>query len=125
MNSFTISVATATRVAYVIDAHGANAAHILTLTESVMYLLTYSATFLANGIVLSAGVRRTLLVVAAIQAACWLTCVPVYVFGKRVRSFIARHPRLFRGHDLMLPRFRNSDSSTCRPSTAARSFSRL
>ncbi|PIL31061.1 MFS general substrate transporter [Ganoderma sinense ZZ0214-1] len=94
---FGIAIASATRVAYVIDTHGAHAAHIVALTEAAQDLLVYGSTFFANGVVLSAGVRRTLLAVAALQAACWATCVPVYVFGKRVRSFIARHPRLFSG----------------------------
>ncbi|KAM5538343.1 hypothetical protein V8D89_007945, partial [Ganoderma adspersum] len=97
MTYFSVVVSSATRVAYVIDVHGARASHIIALTESAMNVLVYGTTFFANRVVLSAGVERTLLVVAACQAACWLACVPVYVCGKRVRSFIARHPRLFRG----------------------------
>ncbi|KAM5531176.1 hypothetical protein V8D89_015146 [Ganoderma adspersum] len=97
MAYFSLVVSSATRVAYVIDTHGVNTSHIIALTEFAMNLIAYGATFFANRVVLSAGVRRTLLVVAGVQAACWLTSVPMYVFGKRVRSFIARHPRLFRG----------------------------
>ncbi|KAI1791982.1 major facilitator superfamily domain-containing protein [Ganoderma leucocontextum] len=44
------------------------------------------------------GVKRSLLVLGACQAVCWLASVPMYyVYGKRVRSFIARHHSLFRG----------------------------
>ncbi|PIL31057.1 hypothetical protein GSI_05753 [Ganoderma sinense ZZ0214-1] len=89
-------VSSAMRIAYLTGTHGANASHILALTEFALSLVSYGVTSFANGVVLSAGVRRTLLVVAVCQAACWATCVPMYVFGKRVRSFIARRPRLFR-----------------------------
>ncbi|KAM5541493.1 hypothetical protein V8D89_004683 [Ganoderma adspersum] len=94
MAYFSLVVSSVTRVAYVIDTHGANASHIIALTEFAMNLIAYGATFFANRLVLSARVRRTLLVVAGVQAACWLTSVPMYVFGKRVRSFIVRHPRI-------------------------------
>ncbi|KAM5538357.1 hypothetical protein V8D89_007959 [Ganoderma adspersum] len=118
MTYFSIVVASATRVAYVIDTHGAHASHIIALTESAMNVLVYGTTFFANGVVLSAGVKRTLLVVGACQMACFLTCVPVYVFGKRVRSFIARHPRLFGGGSAgVLPA--SSDSGSQPAATAA------
>ena len=89
MTYFSVVVTNATRVAYVIDTHGAHASHIVALAECAVKLLSFGATFFANGLVLSAGVRRTLLVVAAVQGACWLTAVPMYVFGKRVRSFVS------------------------------------
>ena len=89
MTYFSVVVTNATRVAYVIDTHGAHASHIIALTESAMSVLVYGTTFFANRVVLSAGVKRTLLAVAACQAACWVLCVPVYVFGKRVRSFVS------------------------------------
>ena len=89
MAYFSLVVSSSTRIAYLIDTHGANASHIIALTEFAMNLIAYGTTFFANGLVLSAGVQRTLLVVAGVQAACWLTAVPMYVFGKRVRSFVS------------------------------------
>ena len=89
MASFAIVVSSATRIAYLIDTHGANASHIIALTEFARNLIAYGATFFANRSVLSIGVKRTLLAVAAVQAGCWLTCIPMYVFGKRVRSFVS------------------------------------
>ena len=82
-------VSNSTRTAYLIDTHGANASHIIALTEFFTNVIAYGAAFFANGLVLSAGVKRTLLVVGAVQAACWLMCIPMYVFGKRVRSFVS------------------------------------
>ena len=95
MASFAIVVSSATRIAYLIDTHGANASHIIALTEFARNLIAYGATFFANRSVFSIGVKRTLLAVAAVQAACWLTCIPMYVSGKRVRSFVSVLPFFF------------------------------
>lgn len=100
MSYFSAVVSSAARTAYVIDTHGPNASYIMALTEFVPNIVTYGSTFFANGVVLSAGVRRTLLLVAVCQAACWLACVPMYVFGKRVRSFVSPPPRFFVVHVL-------------------------
>ncbi|KAM5534122.1 hypothetical protein V8D89_012213 [Ganoderma adspersum] len=51
----------------------------------------------ANGRFRATGVERALLVLEACQAACALAALPMYVCGKRVRSFIVRYPRMFRG----------------------------
>ncbi|PIL31074.1 hypothetical protein GSI_05770 [Ganoderma sinense ZZ0214-1] len=90
-------------------AHGPNALHVLSIADSVRSFVLYGTTFFANGLILRAGVGPgpSLLVLGACQAACWLTSIPMYVYGKRVRSFIARHPRLFRG-DLPASSFDNS-----------------
>ncbi|PIL31142.1 MFS general substrate transporter [Ganoderma sinense ZZ0214-1] len=82
---------------YLIDTHGTNAAHIIVLLKCAKNILSYGATFFANRVILAHGVKATLLVFAACHAACWLASVVMYVFGKRVRSFVARHPRLFGG----------------------------
>ena len=97
-------VSNSTRTAYLIDTHGANASHIIALTEFFTNVIAYGAAFFANGLVLSAGVKRTLLVVGAVQAACWLTCVPMYVFGKRVRSFVSAAILCRASRPLSMPR---------------------
>lgn len=62
---FSVVASSATRAAYVVDTHGANTSHIIALTEFVLDVLVYGSTFFLNGIVLSAGVERTLLVLGA------------------------------------------------------------
>ncbi|KAM5535243.1 hypothetical protein V8D89_011049 [Ganoderma adspersum] len=86
-----------TAVAYLIDPHGANATYIIALNDFARCMISYGVTFVANGIVLTRDVKVSLLILGACQAACWLLAVPMYVYGKRVRSFVVRHPRLFRG----------------------------
>ncbi|KAM5535242.1 hypothetical protein V8D89_011048 [Ganoderma adspersum] len=95
---FSAVVVSATSFAYLVNAHGPTGAmHIVTLANCVMVVLEYGSAFCANRIVLAHGVHVSLLVLGACQAACLLVSVAMYVFGKRVRSFLARHPRLFQG----------------------------
>lgn len=75
---------------YLIEAHGSNATlNILCLEDCVRNVLIYASAFFANGIVLSVGVKVTLLVYGGCQAACWLISIPMYVYGKRIRSFVS------------------------------------
>ncbi|KAI0652733.1 MFS general substrate transporter [Trametes meyenii] len=97
MLNFSMVVSGSAAVTYLLDTHGANALHILALSNFGKNMVLYGSTFFANGMVLSRGVKVSLLILGACQAFCWLASIPMYVFGKRVRSFIARHPHVFRG----------------------------
>ncbi|TBU58126.1 MFS general substrate transporter [Dichomitus squalens] len=104
MLNFSMVVSGSAAVTYLLDTHRANALHILSITNFAKNMVLYGSTFFANGIVISRGVKVALLILGACQAFCWLASVPMYIYGKRVRSFIARHPRLFRG-DLPASKF--------------------
>ncbi|KAH9884634.1 MFS general substrate transporter [Cubamyces lactineus] len=97
MLNFSIVVSGSAAVTYLLDTHGTNALHILALSNFGKNMVLYGSTFFANGMVLSRGVKVSLLILGACQAFCWLASIPMYIFGKRVRSFLARHPHLFRG----------------------------
>ncbi|KAI0714550.1 MFS general substrate transporter [Earliella scabrosa] len=97
MLNFSMVVSGSAAVTYLLDTHRANALHILALSNFGKNMVLYASTFFANGMVLSRGVKVSLLILGACQAFCWLASVPMYVFGKRVRAYIARHPRLFQG----------------------------
>ena len=86
---FSILASGTTMNAYLIDTHGSNAFHVLSLNHFASSVISYGTTFFANGLVLSAGIKRTLLVLGALQTAFWLSWIPMYVFGKRVRSFVS------------------------------------
>ena len=87
---FSAVVSSGTSFAYLVDTHGpTGAVHIVALANCVMVMLEYGAAFCANRIVLARGVRASLLVLGAGQAVCWLAAVAMYVFGKRVRSFVS------------------------------------
>ena len=85
--SLVASVGAAT--SYLLDMHGADAQHILSLTRPIDILLFYGATFFVNGVFVARGFTTSLLVLGACQAVCFLPSVPMYVYGKRVRSFVS------------------------------------
>ncbi|GLB43611.1 putative major facilitator superfamily protein [Lyophyllum shimeji] len=95
MANFSMVVSGAAAVTYLLDTHGPDALHVLALSNFSKNIVLYSFTFFANGMVQRRGVKVSLLILAALQAFCWLASFPMYVCGKRVRSFIARHPNLF------------------------------
>ncbi|KAF8963907.1 MFS general substrate transporter [Flammula alnicola] len=95
MTNFSMVVSGAAAVTYLLDTHRENALHILAMSNFAKNMVLYGFTFFANGMIARKGVRVSLLILAACQAACWLASIPMYIFGKRVRSFIARHPELF------------------------------
>ena len=78
-----------TALAYLIDTHSTNATYIIALNDFARCMLSYGATFFANGIVLRRGVKISLVILGACQAACWVLAIPMYVYGKRVRSFVS------------------------------------
>ncbi|KAG6829771.1 hypothetical protein H0H92_003561 [Tricholoma furcatifolium] len=93
--NFSLVVSCAAAVTYLLDTHGPDALHVLALSNFGKNMVLYGFTFFANGMVQDRGVRVSLLILAGIQAFCWVASFPMYVYGKRVRSFIARHPNLF------------------------------
>jgi len=95
MANFSMVVTGSAAVTYMLDTHGENALHVLALSNWGKNMVLYGFTFFANGMIQSKGVKVSLLILAACQATCWLASIPMYIFGKRVRSFIARHPNLF------------------------------
>lgn len=76
-------------VTYLLDMHGENALHVLALSNFGKNMVLYGFTFFANGMIQRRGVRTSLLILAGCQAACWLASIPMYIFGKRVRSFVS------------------------------------
>ena len=92
MLNFSMVVSGGAAVTYLLDTHGANALHILSITNFAKNMVLYGSTFFANGIIVSRGVKVSLLILGACQAVCWLASVPMYVYGKRVRSFVSGCP---------------------------------
>lgn len=87
--NFSMVVSGSASVTYLLDAHGHNALHCLALSNFAKNMLLYGSTFFANGIVINRGVKFSLLVLGGCQAACWLASVPMYIYGKRVRSYVS------------------------------------
>ena len=90
MVNFSLVVSGAASVTYLLDTHGGNALHILALTNFLKNMVIYGFTFFVNGTILSRGIKVSLLIMAACQAFCMLSSIPMYLYGKRVRAFVSR-----------------------------------
>lgn len=88
MANFSMIVSGSAAVTYLLDTHRENALHILAMSNFAKNMVLYGFTFFANGMIAKRGVKVSLLILAACQAACWLASVPMYIYGKRVRSFV-------------------------------------
>ncbi|KAL4250309.1 MFS transporter superfamily protein [Abortiporus biennis] len=74
--NFSMIISGSAAVTYLLDAHGENALHCLAISNFSKNMVLYGSTFFAN-------------------AFCFLFSIPMYIFGKRVRSFIARHSNFY------------------------------
>jgi hypothetical protein len=89
MANFSMVVSGAAAVTYLLDTHGADALHCLAISNFLKNMVLYGFSFFANGMVETRGVRVSLLILAACQAACWSASLPMYVFGKRARAWVS------------------------------------
>ncbi|OCH90552.1 MFS general substrate transporter [Obba rivulosa] len=112
MANFSMVVSGSAAVTYLLDTHRHDALHVLALTNFMKNMVLYASTFFANGIIVDRGVKVSLMIFGACQLACWAASIPMYIYGKRVRSYVgiilsllhsslnvlrqlARHPRLY------------------------------
>ncbi|KAJ3575250.1 hypothetical protein NP233_g1218 [Leucocoprinus birnbaumii] len=95
MANFSMVMTGSAVITYLLDTHGPNALHILAVVNFLKNMVLYGFTFFANGMIARLGVKTSLLILAGCQAFCWISSIPMYIFGKRVRSFIARYPAIF------------------------------
>jgi MFS family permease len=77
---------------YIVDAHREIAVEaftcLLIFKNMFAFILTYYA---YEWIVGNSGLRRVFIIISSIQVGICLLSIPMYVFGKRNRSFFARH----------------------------------
>ncbi|PIL28608.1 MFS general substrate transporter [Ganoderma sinense ZZ0214-1] len=105
-----------TVLAYLIDTHGTNSLHVLTLNVFARSMIAYAMTFFANGLVLSAGVKLTCSSSPPSRPAAGSRGSRFYrLSGCMTRPQIARHPRLFR-RDLPVSDSGSDDSMPSVPS---------
>jgi hypothetical protein len=57
-------------------------------------ILSFVLTFYAFDWLVLGGVKTPILAVASVQVGVCLLSIPIYVFGKRLRSFFHRHDLL-------------------------------
>lgn len=89
MANFSMVMSGSASITYLLDTHGPHALHVLAVVNFTKNMVLYGFTFFVNGMVESRGVKTSLLILAGCQAFCWLASIPMYVFGKRARSFVS------------------------------------
>jgi len=94
MVNFSMVVSGSAAVTYLLDTHKENALNILAVTNFIKNMILYGFTFFSNGMIAKRGVKVSLLIFAGCQAVCWLSCIPMYIYGKRVRSYVRIPDRL-------------------------------
>jgi hypothetical protein len=77
-------------VTYVVDCHRERAAEAFAIMSFVKNMFSFGMTFYCNDWIAVQGVRNTFFVVGGITIAITLTTIPMYIFGKRARSFAFR-----------------------------------
>ncbi|KAA1471601.1 MFS general substrate transporter [Dentipellis sp. KUC8613] len=95
MANFSMVVSGSAAVTYLLDTHGADALHCLAISNFLKNMVLFGFSFFANGMIEARGVKVSLLILAACQAFCWTASIPMYIFGKRVRSWLARNAEFF------------------------------
>ena len=89
MANFSMVLSGGAAVTYLLDTHRGNALHVLALTNFMKNVVLYGFSTFANGMVEHRGVKVSLLILAACQAASWLPSIAMYRYGKRVRAFVS------------------------------------
>ncbi|KAJ5672377.1 Major facilitator superfamily domain general substrate transporter [Penicillium longicatenatum] len=76
---------------YIVDAHREIAVEAFTCLLVFKNMFSFVLTFFAYNWFAHGGVKHTMIIIGSIQVGICLLSIPMYVFGKRNRSFFARH----------------------------------
>ncbi|KAK5044653.1 hypothetical protein LTR84_010545 [Exophiala bonariae] len=78
-------------VAYVVDCHREQAGEAFAAMNFIKNMFAFGMTFYINNWIAVQGVRDCFFTIGGITIFCTLTTIPMYIYGKRSRSFVARH----------------------------------
>ena len=88
--NFGIQLGTTGIVAYVVDTHRDKASEAFATMNFVKNAFAFGLTFYINDWIAKLGVRSTFFVIGGLTLAASLTTIPMYIYGKRARSWIHR-----------------------------------
>ncbi|RDW92381.1 hypothetical protein BP5796_01775 [Coleophoma crateriformis] len=89
--NFGIQLGTTGIVSYVVDCHRDKAGEAFAAMNFVKNLFAFGLSQYINSWIATQGVRDAFFVIGGITAAVSLTTIPMYVYGKRARSWTFRH----------------------------------
>ncbi|PVH99831.1 MFS general substrate transporter [Periconia macrospinosa] len=78
-------------VTYVSDCHREQSAEAFAIMNFIKNMFTFGLTFYSNDWLAVQGVRNTFFVIGGTTAAVTLFTIPMYIWGKRARSWVFRH----------------------------------
>lgn len=80
--------------AYVVDSHRKHAAEAFAVMNLFKNLFAFGLSFYSNDWIASQGVKLAFFTIGGITMGATLTTIPMYIYGKRARSFVWRHKLL-------------------------------
>lgn len=89
--NFGIQLGTTGVVSYVVDCHREKAGEAFAAMNFVKNMFAFGLTNYLNNWLAEQGTRNVFFVIGGITAAVSLTTIPMYIWGKRARSWTYRH----------------------------------
>lgn len=89
--NFGIQLGTTGIVSYVVDCHRDKAGEAFAAMNFIKNLFAFGLSQYINDWIATQGVRDAFFVIGGITAAVSLTTIPMYIYGKRARSWTYRH----------------------------------
>ncbi|KAL6704172.1 hypothetical protein ACN47E_008732 [Coniothyrium glycines] len=86
-----VQLGTTSVVTYVSDCHREQSAEAFAIMNFIKNMFSFGLTVYANDWIAVQGVRNCFFVVGGTTVAVTLTTVPMYIFGKKARSWVYRH----------------------------------
>ncbi|KAH7386803.1 major facilitator superfamily domain-containing protein [Phaeosphaeria sp. MPI-PUGE-AT-0046c] len=90
MINFGVQLGTTSVVTYVSDCHREQSAEAFAIMNFIKNLFAFGLTFYANDWIATQGVKETFYVIGGTTAAVTLTTIPMYIYGKKARSWVYR-----------------------------------
>jgi len=86
-----VQLGTTSVVTYVSDCHREQSAEAFAIMNFIKNMFAFGLTFYANDWLAVQGVRAAFFVIGGTTVAVTLTTIPMYIFGKKARSWVFRH----------------------------------
>ncbi|KAF2026673.1 MFS general substrate transporter [Setomelanomma holmii] len=91
-----VQLGTTSVVTYVSDCHREQSAEAFAIMNFIKNMFAFGLTFYANDWLAVQGVRSAFFVIGGTTVAVTLTTIPMYIYGKRARSWVYRYKLLDR-----------------------------
>jgi hypothetical protein len=85
-----VQLGTTAVVTYVSDSHREESAEAFAIMNFIKNMFAFGLTFYANDWIAVQGVRDAFFVIGGTTVVVTLTTIPMYIFGKRARSWVKR-----------------------------------